>query len=382
MPWNEPGGDKDPWSGGPKKQGTPSLDEIIGKLSKKFSGKSGGSGGAGSGAPGAGAIWVAVGIAVVLWMLSGFYIVNEGTQGLVLRFGQYQKTTEPGLNWHLPSPVEKVEIVDVASIRSYKYQTTMLTRDENIVAISLAAQFRVKDAYNYIFNVRDPDITLQQAVESALRESVGENTMDFVILEGRTQISALSKELTQKTLDFYKSGIVVTSINLQDSQPPEPVQASFFDAIDAREDKDRYIKEAETYSNAIIPQARGEAARIEAEASAYKESVIARAEGDASRFVQLMKEYQKAPRVTRERLYLETIEGVLSNTSKVMMDSKNSNSMMYLPLDKLIRERSAVLDSSAPPVLNRSMLHEIESTPQQAIQPRIERGGRSREVLR
>lgn len=358
MPWNQPGGDKDPWSGGPKKQGTPNLDEIIGKLSKKFGGNGAGNGSGDSGlnGPGATTIWIAVVLAAALWLLSGFFIVNEGMQGLVMRFGQYTKTTEPGLNWHFPTPVDKVEIVDIASIRSYRHQTTMLTKDENIVDISLAAQFKVKDSYDYAFNVRDPDSTLHQAVESALRESVGENTMDFVILEGRTEMSVLIKVLTQKILDDYKSGIEVTSVNLQDSQPPEPVQASFFDAIDAREDKDRYIKEAEAYSNSIIPQARGEAARITAEAAAYRQSVIAEAEGDSSRFVALMQEYQKAPEVTRERLYLETLEGVLSNTSKVMMDSKNSNSMMYLPLDKLIRDKPVTA-----PAINRSVLTEIES---------------------
>ncbi len=379
MPWNEPGGDKDPWSGGPKKQGSPNLDEIIGKLSKKFGGNSGGDGSGSSGldGPGKTTIWIAVVVAAILWLLSGFYIVNEGMQGLVLRFGQYQETTDPGLNWRLPVPIEKVEILDVSSIRSYRHQTTMLTQDENIVDISLSAQFKVKDAYKYTFNVRDPESTLGQAVESALRESVGENTMDFVILEGRTEMSSLIKVLTQRILDDYKSGIEVTSVNLQDSQPPEPVQAAFFDAIDAREDKDRYIKEAEAYSNSIVPQARGEAARILAEAAGYKEGIIAEAEGNASRFVALMQEYQKAPGVTRERLYLETMETVLSKTSKVMMDSSNSNSMMYLPLDKLIRDTS-VQDS----VVNRSVLPSIE-TRQQALKSGSRIDGRTgREIRR
>jgi len=331
MPWNQPGGNKDPWSNGPKKTGSSGLDNIL----KKVAGGGGGSAsGGGSNMLGNLKYWPL--ILIALWLLSGIYIVVEGTNGLVLRFGQFQSIKQSGVGWHVPWPFEEVEIVDVDRMRDYEHNTTMLTTDENIVDIKLATQYRIKDAPAYQFRVRDPEITLRQAVESALREAVGKSAMDFVLTEGRPEVAANTKILTQQILDLYETGIEVITINLQDSQPPREVQDAFEDAIKAREDQERYKNEAEAYSNSVLPQAQGEAATMLEQAEAYKQQIIAQAEGDASRFNQLMVEYQKAPEVTRERLYLETIEGVYSKSNKVLMNNESGNSLMYLPLDKLM----------------------------------------------
>lgn len=341
MPWNQPGGDnnKDPWGGGNKnRQGPPDIDEILKKITGKLSGIGGG-GGAGK-AGSAGLLGLLV-LGLIIWVASGFYIVNEGERALVLRFGEFKSVTEPGPNWHLPTPIEKVELVDVDQVQSFQMRSTMLTQDENIVDIELAAQYRIKNAEDYIFQVRSPVETLHRAVQSALREAVGKQKMDFVLNEGRPQIASVTKELTQNMLDTYRSGMLITTVNLQQSQPPEQVQDAFNDAIKAREDNVRFVNEAETYSNGIIPQARGEAARVTEQAAAYQEQVVAESQGDASRFSQLRKEYEKAPEVTRKRMYLETVETVFSNTSKVIVDSKGGNSMMYLPLDKLISSGQA-----------------------------------------
>jgi len=341
MPWNQPGGDnnKDPWGGGNKnRQGPPDIDEILKKITGKLSGIGGG-GGAGK-AGSAGLLGLLV-LGLIIWVASGFYIVNEGERALVLRFGEFNSVTEPGPNWHLPTPIEKVELVDVDQVQSFQMRSTMLTQDENIVDIELAAQYRIKNAEDYIFQVRSPVETLHRAVQSALREAVGKQKMDFVLNEGRPQIASVTKELTQNMLDTYRSGMLITTVNLQQSQPPEQVQDAFNDAIKAREDNVRFVNEAETYSNGIIPQARGEAARVTEQAAAYQEQVVAESQGDASRFSQLRKEYEKAPEVTRKRMYLETVETVFSNTSKVIVDSKGGNSMMYLPLDKLISSGQA-----------------------------------------
>ncbi|HFD88334.1 MAG TPA: FtsH protease activity modulator HflK [Gammaproteobacteria bacterium] len=342
MPWNQPGGDKkDPWGGGNKNnQGPPDLDEMLKKLTSKLSSLGGGKGTGGGGRAGSVGLIGILLLGFILWLASGFYIVGEGERGLVLRFGAYQSESTPGPHWHIPSPVETVELVDIDQVRSFQHRSSMLTQDENIVDIELAAQYRVNDAEKYKFNVRDPDQTLNQAVESALREAVGKSKMDFVLNEGRPQIAALSKQLTQAMLDAYGTGMEITTMNLQQSQPPEQVQDAFNDAIKAREDNVRFVNEAEAYANSVVPIARGEGARVTEEAKAYKEQVVSRAEGEADRFTRLLTEYRKAPDVTRERLYLETVETVLSRSSKVMMDTKGGNSMMYLPLDKLI-DRSA-----------------------------------------
>ena len=347
-------GPGNPWDGGGGQQ-PPDLDEMFRKLGGILNrwfggGKPGGDdrgGRRGSyGKFGSIGIGFFIFIVLVIWGLSGIYIVSEGSRGVVLRFGAYQYTTGPGPHWHIPYPVEKVEKVDVDRIRSAQNKTHMLTEDENIVEVELATQYRVKDAPNYLFNVRLPDAfditidqaegTLFQVMESALREVVGKGEMDFILGEGRAEIASRIRILMQETLDDYRSGIEVISVNLQQSQPPQAVQDAFADAIKAREDEIRFVNEAEAYANGIIPQARGQAARMVEEATAYREKVIANSKGEADRFLKLYSEYRKAPRVTRERLYLQAVESVLSNSSKVMMDVDGGNSLFYLPIDKIL----------------------------------------------
>ncbi len=352
MSWNEPGGDKkDPWSGRKNENGPPDLDEVIKSVQEKLGGIFGG-GSNGGGAEGGslkGLGFLAVG-AAVLWGLSGFYIVDEGTRGVETRFGAYSSTTQPGLNWRLPSPIDNVEIVDVQNVQvieigyrsggrqgggSVPREALMLTRDENIVDVRLAVQYQVKNAKNYVFNLLNPTATLKQVTESTLRGVIGHNNMDFVLTEGRSEIVVEIQMEIQKVMDSYESGVLVTSVNLQDAQPPEQVQGAFEDAIKAREDEQRYISEAGAYANEVVPIARGAASRKTHEAEAYKVSIIAKATGEVSRFSQLLTEYEKAPEVTRQRMYLESMENVMSNTSTVMIDVKGSNNMLYLPLDKL-----------------------------------------------
>ena len=354
MAWNEPGGSgKDPW-GSQGDQGPPDLDELARKFQQKlnslFGGKRGG-GSAGGGSVGPGktgrlGIGFIIALLALVWVLSGIYIVGPAERGVVLRFGKYVDTTTPGPHW-FPRFIETVETVNVEQIRNVQRQALMLTQDENIISIALGVQYRVKDAKDYLFNVRDPDLTLRSATDSAMREVIGKSKLDFALTEGRSEIVARTEALIQEILDRYQSGLQITSVNLQDAQPPEQVQGAFFDAIKAREDEQRQKNEAEAYSNQVIPVARGNAARKLEEANAYKDQVIAQAEGEASRFSQLLAEYQKAPEVTRQRLYLDTMESVLSNTSKVVMDVKDGNSLMYLPLDKLMQRSNPGIESSA-----------------------------------
>ena len=311
MAWNEPGGNnRDPWGGNGRDQGPPDLDEIFRKLSGKFGGLLGdkkGGGSSGGGPPtqsfrfNAFGFWLILGILVAIWLFSGIYTVEQGRQGVELRFGKFSSITEPGLSYHWPYPIETVEIVDVAQRRAEtigysqgdrvgsrsgqsKEEALMLTEDENIVDVQLSVQYQIKDARAYLFNVRDPDSTLRQVIESALREVVGKSSMDFVLTEGRSDIVARVKELTQNILDEYQTGLALTNVNLQDAQPPDEVQDAFADAIKAREDEQRVINEAEAYRNEILPRARGAAARVLQEADAYKDQVVARAEGEAKRF--------------------------------------------------------------------------------------------------
>jgi len=374
MSWNEPGGDKkDPWSGRGDKKGPPDLDEAIRslqeKLAKFFGGGNGGSGD-NEGSPknfspsySIKSLGFLAGGAVVLWGLSGFYIVDEGNHGVETRFGKYIGTTQSGLNWHLPAPVERVEIVNVKQQRfievgyrsggsaqaegSVPKEALMLTKDENYVDVRLAVQYQVKDAKEFNFNVVNPALTLKQVTESALRGVVGSSTMDFVLTQGRSEIVTLIKKEIQDVMDSYKSGIQVTSVNLQDAQPPEQVQNSFEDAIKAREDEQRLINEAEAYSNDVVPKARGAAARKIQEAEGYKEQVIAQAQGETTRFSKLLVEYVKAPDVTRKRLYIESMEAVLSETNKVLVDVKAGNNLLYLPLDKMMTQHQSSLQLPA-----------------------------------
>ncbi len=366
MAWNEPGGsgNRDPW-GRRADAGPPDLDELFRRLRQRFGGGGGGGGSSNSPPP---ALWGGLLVVLLaLWLASGFYVVSEGERGVVLRFGKFASATTPGLRWHVPYPVERVVRVNIGEIRTAEVgyrgpvrdragtdmalESQMLTADENIVDVKLAVQYRVKDAANYVFKVRDPDLTVQQVAESAIREVVGKSRMEFILTEGRDAVAQQVAVLLQDTLDRYQAGIEVTSVNMQDAQPPEQVQAAFFDAVKAREDEQRLINEAQAYRNEVIPRARGEVARIVADAEAYKGQIVARAEGESARFNLLAKEYRAAPTVTRQRLYLETMEKVLARTPKVLMQGEG-NRVTLLPLDRLLQSSAASGDgqSSAKPV--------------------------------
>jgi len=377
MSWNEPGGDKkDPWSGRRDQNGPPDLDEAIRalqeKLGKIFGGGGGGDGSdrssADSGKPMKNLGFIVAGAAVFLWGVSGFYIVDEGNHGVETRFGKYIGITQSGLHWHIPAPIEQVNIVNVKEQRFIEVgyrsmggeqmagsipkveEALMLTKDENYVDVRLAVQYQVKDAKDFIFNIVNPAATLKQVTESAQRGVIGGSTMDFVLTEGRSEIVTQIKKEIQDVMDSYKSGVQITSVNLQDAQPPEQVQNAFADAIKAREDEQRLINEAEAYSNDVVPKARGAAARKMQEAEGYKEQVIAQAEGETNRFSKLYAEYRKAPDITRKRLYIESMEVVFSETNTVMIDVKGGNNMVYLPLDKMMQHKAPSLAAQNHPV--------------------------------
>ena len=380
MSWNEPGGDKkDPWSGRNDENGPPDLDAVIKSLQEKLSGLFGGSSEPRNNqTPSSGkGFGLVVAGAAVIWGLSGFYIVDEGTRGVVTRLGAYVNTTQPGLNWHIPAPIDQVQVINVEQQRfievgyrsgggqamgSVPKEAMMLTKDENIVDVRLAVQYQVKDAKDYAFSVLDPASTLKQVTESVERGVIGRSDMDFVLTEGRSEIVAAIKSEIQSVMDAYKAGILITSVNLQDAQPPEQVQGSFEDAIKAREDKQRLINEAEAYANDVVPKARGAASRIVQEAEAYKEKAMAQATGDISRFSQLLTEYKKAPAITKQRMYIETMESVLEKSNNVVVDVKGGNNVMYLPLDKL--NPAATATPSAPVVTQPH-----DPTPAPATQP-------------
>ena len=341
MPWNSPGNNnQDPWDRNSNNQGPPDLDEVFQKLSRKFGGifggKGGGSGSAPAGGNAAGLGVIGIVVALIIWAASGIYTITDGEAGVILQFGEYKETTGPGLHWHMPYPIQELRRVDMANVRDSNHRTTMLTQDENIVEIVMAAQYIINDAPNYLFNVRAQEITIKQAMESAIREVVGKSKVDFVLYEGLEVISANTKSLMQGILDRYNAGIQITTLNLVKTQPPAEVQAAFDDVIKSREDLERFIQEAEAYANTIVPQARGEAARIIEEATGYKEAIVAKAEGEAERFLALLTEYEKAPDITRERLYLDAAQSVYNNSSKVVIDIKDGNNLMFLPLDRLM----------------------------------------------
>ncbi|WP_348673406.1 FtsH protease activity modulator HflK [uncultured Abyssibacter sp.] len=345
MAWNEPGNNgQDPWGRRGPNQGPPDLDEMLKKLRERFSG--GGSGGSGGGGGGGKLIKsllpLIIGGVVALWLLSGFYVVDEQQRGVVLQFGQYISTTEPGLRWHVPTPIQTVERVNVTSVNALTERASMLTQDENIVDVSLQVQYRVRSAEEYLFNVRDPVRTLKEATKSAIREVVGKSDMDFILTAGREAVAARTKELLQETIDSYDAGLLVTEVNLEEATAPQAVQGAFADAIKAREDQERLINEAQAYANDILPRARGAAARDIERAQGYRESVVAEAKGETARFGALLTEYKQAPQITRDRLYLDAMNDVLGSTSKIMIDSKDGNSLMYLPLDQMIQSMGAV----------------------------------------
>jgi modulator of FtsH protease HflK len=349
MSWNEPGKGGNPWNSGGRKDGPPDLDKVVRDLQRKLSGvfggrggRSGGSGGAGGGGAVAGAGLGLIGAAaVVLWALSGFYQVDEAERGLVLQFGAFHKISMPGLHWHIPYPIQRVEKVNVAQVGSFTHSTRMLTADENIVSVDLRVQFRRTDGRAFLFNVRAPEETLGEVTETAIREVIGKSTLDFVLTEGRAEVAARTREIIQATLDSYGAGIEITSVNLEDSNFPSQVEAAVQDAIKAREDRERLALEAEAYANDVVPRARGNAARLVQSAEAYREQVIAEAEGESDRFLALLTEYQNAPDVTRQRLYYETMEQVLGGANKIILDAQGSGTLMYLPIDELMKRTGA-----------------------------------------
>lgn len=362
MPWNQPGGSdgKDPWGNRNNQDGPPDLDEIVKNLQKRFGGLFGRGGGSdsspGTGGGGGAVGFFGIGLILLLlllgWMATGIYIVEQGERAVILRFGKLVDTTSAGLHWHFPAPIEKREIVNVeqvntvevgyrstrnGSLQSVPRESLMLTEDENIIDIAFAIQFRIQDPTLYLFNVSDDkDIVVRSATEAAVRETIGKTTMDQALTTGRAEVIANTSQIVQTILDRYESGIEVVTVEMQHALPPAEVKAAFDDAVKAREDEVRLVNEAEAYSNDVIPRARGRAARIMQEAEAYRASVVATASGEAERFIQVAKEYARAPEVTRERMYIETMENVLTGSNLVMVDQQNSNNIMYLPLDRMV----------------------------------------------
>jgi membrane protease subunit HflK len=350
MAWNDPGRNRNPWGNRPS-QGPKDLDEALRNLQRKLSamfggGNGGDEGGGSGGAEGGGSAMIrgfgfatVVAVLLVIWALTGIYKVDAAERAVVTRFGQFARTAGPGINMHLPWPIEARQIVNVESVESFSDQTRMLTSDENLVDINIAVQYRRAEPVPFVFNVREPEATLGEVSESAIREVVGRSKLEFVLEAGRQEITAKTKELIQRTLDSYKTGIEVTTVNLQGVNVPDRVKSSQRDAIKAREDKERLGLEAQAYANDILPKAKGSAARQFEDASAYRSRMVADAEGEASRFTQLLESYERAPGVTRQRLYYETMEEVFGNTNKVLVDTKGTGNMIYLPLDKLLERR-------------------------------------------
>lgn len=347
MGWNEPNdNNRDPWGGRRNEPGPPDLDELVRKMQNKLGAMFGrrprGGGGAGRGPGEASAstlVLIAV-IAVAALIYEMFWRIDSAERGVVLRFGKYATTLQPGPHFRFPRPIEKVVKVNIEQIRGFSVNATMLTKDENITQLELAVQYRIKDVASYLLKIADPDQTVQRAAESAIRETIGGNTFDFVINEGRAKVAADASALLQEMLDMYQSGIEVTSVNMLSATAPEDVKSAFDDAIKSREDKQRKINEAEAYRNENVERAQGEAARIRLEAEGYKAQVVSRAEGEAQRFTQLLTAYEAAPEVTRRRLYLETVEAVLGSSQKVLMDGAAGSNVTYLPLDKLLERRA------------------------------------------
>ncbi|MFC4159214.1 FtsH protease activity modulator HflK [Chitinimonas lacunae] len=387
----------DPQWGRRRNDGPPDLDEIIreyfNKLKQFFGGKPNQPGTP----PGSGAVLGGVGVVAALigliWLGSGFYSVDVREQAVVLRFGRYLETTDAGLRWRMPWPIESHEIVNLSEIRSVEIgargdtkrqneESLMLTQDQNIIDMQLEVQYDIKDAEDFLFNNatanRDATDLVKQAAETAIREVVGRNKVDFVLNEGRAQIAAETTRLMQSLLDHYRTGVQVSRVNINDVQAPEPVQAAFADAVKAGQDKVKLTNEGTAYANTVVPKADGDAAQLIKEAEGYKQSVIARAEGDAARFRQVVDEYNKAPQVMRDRLYLEAMQQILTNSSKVLVDQKSGgNSMLYLPLDKLLQQSALPAAPAAQPAVDpataaRNSIELPTSTSPELLRPKVD----------
>ena len=343
MAWNEPGGNNnDPWKNkGSKDQGPPDLDEVFKNIMNKFGKFGGGKGGSSSGGKGFGGIGLSVilGIIVAVWVLSGFYTIREAERGVVLRFGQFSHFVEPGLRWK-PTFIDTVVPVDVQTVRSMASSGSMLTEDENVVRVEMEVQYRILEPYKYSFAVTVPEESLSQAFDSAIRYVVGHSKMDDILTSGREVARQSVRDELQTIIESYDMGLAIVDMNFKDARPPEEVKASFDDAIAAQEDEQRFINEADAYAREIEPRARGQVNRMAQEAQAYKERVTLEAQGEIARFEELLPQYKAAPEVTRSRIYLETLEEVYSNTSKILVDTQGTGNMMYLPLDKIM-ERQA-----------------------------------------
>lgn len=350
--WGRKGG------GGGGRDGPPDLDELWRNFNQRLSGlfgRRGGGGGGGNGGaepPSArqlgGGIGLLVGLILIVWLASGFYIVDESQRGIVLTFGKHSQTTGPGLRWRMPYPIQSHELVNLTQVRTLEIgyrnnvktrvlrESLMLTDDENIVDLQFAVQYILKDPEDYLFNVRRPDEVVMQVAESAFREAVGRSSMDFVLYEGREQIAASAQKLMQDILDKYGTGVLISRVNVQNAQPPEQVQAAFDDAVKAKQDQERQKNEGQAYFNDVVPRARGAAQRLIEEANGYRQRVVANAEGETARFRSVLAEYSKAPQITRERMYLETLQQILTSSSKIIVDAKSSGNLLFLPLDKII----------------------------------------------
>jgi len=367
MAWNDPGKNENPWQRRPDK-GPPDLDEILRRFQKKLRGLFGGAAGGAGGSP-TSSSGRAIGIGsvvaglVAVWVLFGsFYLNGAAERSVITRFGKYVNTTSGGFNMRLPWPIDRRTVVNVSEFRSFTDRTRMLTQDEAMVDINLAVQYRRADPVKFAFNVRDPEDTLGEVSESAIREIIGQSSLDFVLEKGRQEIGAKTKELVQRTISAYNTGIEVLSVNLQDVSVPEQVAPAQKDAIKAREDKERATLSAQTYANDIVPKARGAAVSVVEGARAYRSRVIADADGETSRFLALAAEYQRAPAVTRERLYLETMEQVYGSSSKILVDVEGSGNMIYLPLDKLLEQRSPQRSSTdTPPTIRMEDGSELDA---------------------
>ncbi len=396
----------DPQWGKRGNSGPPDLDEIWRNVNRKindlFGRRGGGTGDDGGGGGGnrmrnlvpVGGAGLLVGLVLVVWLASGFYIVDEGRRGVVTRFGKYTETTLPGPRWHLPYPVEAVELVDFSQVKTIEigYRNTpknknereslSLTDDENIIDIQFAVQYNLKSADAYLFNVRRPDQIVAFVAETAMREVVGKAKMDFALYEGREQIAKSAEKLMQDMLDRYGTGVYVQKVTLQNVQPPDKVQAAFDDAVKAGQDRERFRNEGQAYANDVVPRARGNAARLLEEANGYQAEVVQRAEGDASRFRQILVEYSKAPGVTRQRLYLDMVQSVLGSSTKILVDQKAGNNLLYLPLDKLIQQSgaaAAAAAAAATPPVDVGAARPGPAAPEPAVS--VEQS-RSREALR